>query len=708
MLLWLLCCLVSSPPPPSQRLRPSRSRGSPCASEDSGSGSSSTLDSELLRLYTDAVSAYRGRSSSSSSKPGISRSLDVANVSATTAEAAPISLDAASVLRGRIAGDTFVNKKVFFIGEKVAARDEDESCVPGDMRLVDRVSSNRAGMENVNSTYVAAVVDQMTKGSPFYKNELKRAEAHERRLARALGRINALEEADWRRIRAEVDIAAQQIYAVVDMDAFFAMVEERADPTLKGVPFAVGGKAMLATANYAARRYGVRSAMPGFIALKLCPSLKIVQPDFRKYTQASREVKAIIKEFDPCCTMYSLDEAYIDLTPYIMRRLADKLGVDASAPSLSLPPPESPFLVEVAEECAREIRERITRSTGGLTVSVGVADTRYVAKMVADINKPNGQMVVPFDSTLEYVHRQVVRKIGGIGKATERLLAGINITTVRTSFLVPGMDYVSSSGMGPCRGMPPSADVKHRNLTKAARPVIALPPRRAIGCERTFRPTSNLKILRHKLNIICHSLAEDIEEERRKAESSGGSDAKVRPGRCITLKIKFASFDVRGIEHYCLNLGRGSWRTWMIQVTRSHRQPRYLHKWDELYAAALALLHEEWNRRKGFRARLLGVRVSQFTPAGHLKLGGMIQQPTSAGDALPCNATVGDADESAATTRTDGRNVALSKEINPDGGIHYEEDAGSDNINADSDMEQLVRCEDFEPRFGFEAMFSGP
>mmetsp|Transcript_4979 Transcript_4979/g.7890 ORF Transcript_4979/g.7890 Transcript_4979/m.7890 type:complete len:321 (+) Transcript_4979:45-1007(+) len=320
-------------------------------------------------------------------------------------------------------------------------------------------------------------------------------------------------------------------------------------------------------------------------------------------------------------------------------------------------------------------------------------------------------MVVPFDSTLEYVHRQVVRKIGGIGKATERLLAGINITTVRDLWerrytlralcealswyerfefflsVSMGMDYVSSSGMGPCRGMPPSADVKHRNLTKAARPVIALPPRRAIGCERTFRPTSNLKILRHKLNIICHSLAEDIEEERRKAESSGGSDAKVRPGRCITLKIKFASFDV---------------------VTRSHRQPRYLHKWDELYAAALALLHEEWNRRKGFRARLLGVRVSQFTPAGHLKLGGMIQQPTSAGDALPCNATVGDADESAATTRTDGRNVALSKEINPDGEIHYEEDAGSDNINADSDMEQLVRCEDFEPRFGFEAMFSGP
>ncbi|VDN44526.1 unnamed protein product [Gongylonema pulchrum] len=107
------------------------------------------------------------------------------------------------------------------------------------------------------------------------------------------------------------------------MDAFFAAVEMRDDPSLRDIPMAVGSDSMLSTSNYVARRYGVRAAMPGFIAKKLCPALKIVIPSFGKYRKASLEVRKIFREYDPYFSMGSLDEAYMDLTDCLQKRLQD-------------------------------------------------------------------------------------------------------------------------------------------------------------------------------------------------------------------------------------------------------------------------------------------------------------------------------------------------------------------------------------------------
>lgn len=227
---------------------------------------------------------------------------------------------------------------------------------------------------------------------------------------------------------------------------------------------------------------------------------------------------------------------------------------------------------------------------------------------------PDGQLIVPENETLAYIRRQPTRKVGGIGKATEKILASINITTVediwerrvvlralcealtwyeRFDFFLSvamGLDYELSSGIGPSRGLPPSpGDI-------AAGEALKAPPRRAIGVERTFPPTSNLNILYHRLNLVCRSLAADFEHERANASIGG---IGVRPGRCITLKIKFASFNA---------------------ITRSHRQSKYLSTQEQFYEQAKRLLDIEWKKLGGFRVRLLGVRLSEFTPEGQLRL----------------------------------------------------------------------------------------
>ncbi|GAB5360157.1 hypothetical protein AAMO2058_000603500 [Amorphochlora amoebiformis] len=395
-----------------------------------------------------------------------------------------------AITRAKIAGDTFVQKK--------------------------------AGMSGVDKVRVAKVVEEMTKGTPFYQNQLKRAETQEKRLQTALKGIRDLEPGEWRRIETYVNHCVKRLedrklhssnrtYAVVDMDAFFAKVEERDNPSLRGIPFAVGGKSMISTANYEARKFGVRSAMPGFIALKLCPSLKLVPGDFKKYSKASAELKSIVKAFDPGGVMYSLDEAYLDLTPYL-RNLANPRKIPRD-----FNPPVSPAL---AARVAAEIRRRVRNETQGLTASVGVGGARFIAKMAADANKPDGQLVIPHKEGLTFVRSQSIRAIGGIGKATERPYAKPLVGTKdSTSFLL----YLWASG------------------------------------------------------------------------EVGG----VRPGRCVSLKIKFASFET---------------------ITRSHRQPSYVSNREEIYKAARKLLDAEWSRRSGFRARLLGVRVSEFIPKGYMNI----------------------------------------------------------------------------------------
>ena len=154
------------------------------------------------------------------------------------------------------------------------------------------------------------------------------------------------------------------------MDAFYAAVEEKDNPELKDLPMAVGSLGMLSTSNYKARQYGVRSAMPGFIGKKLCPKLKIVPLNFARYRQESDNIRQVFKQYDPNFCPTSLDEAYLDITDFMLQH-----------PSRS------------AAEVVAEIREKIRDQTL-LTASAGVSYNTMLAKICSDQNKPNGQFVL--------------------------------------------------------------------------------------------------------------------------------------------------------------------------------------------------------------------------------------------------------------------------------------------------------------------------
>ena len=400
-------------------------------------------------------------------------------------------------------------------------------------------SHDKAGMGGVDKAKVAAVVHAMSEGSKFYENEERRDTRIQRRIEAKRRRWESLRPGRGDMAGAEAvvsrELAAHEagrdlsrVWAVIDMDQFFAAVEERDRPELAGRPMAVGGTGMLSTANYAARRFGVRSAMPGFIALKLCPQLAIVKPDYGKYKAAGRIARAVFRRFDPGCSCPSLDECYLDLTAALAERGARppasgqgwgagaepgpagvERGTGMLAPSgggsvsallargstdaVTGPAAEDEEEVEedggadddqasgVEREAGRsagsgregrgaaaqagaagfallsrpgdgggggvsssaafhaavwdlveEIRCAVREATGGLTCSAGVAANAMLAKVASDMNKPNGQCVVPFGraDVLGFVGALPVRKLPGIGRVTETELAGLGLGTV--------------------------------------------------------------------------------------------------------------------------------------------------------------------------------------------------------------------------------------------------------------------------------------
>lgn len=193
----------------------------------------------------------------------------------------------------------------------------------------------------------------------------------------------------------------------LDMDAFFAAVEMRDNPALRNVPMAVGGstdrRGVIATSNYEARKFGVRSAMATAHALKLCPQLVILRPNFRKYTEASEQVFEIFHEFTDLVEPMSLDEAYLDVT-------------------------NSPHCHGSATLIAQEIRKRIFEKTQ-LTASAGVAPNKLLAKVASDINKPNGLFTVAPQQVKTFIAKIPVERIWGIGKVTAKRMHEMGIKT---------------------------------------------------------------------------------------------------------------------------------------------------------------------------------------------------------------------------------------------------------------------------------------
>lgn len=192
----------------------------------------------------------------------------------------------------------------------------------------------------------------------------------------------------------------------VDADSFYASVETREDPSLQGKPIAVGGRSgrgVIATSNYEARKYGVRSAMPSARALKLCPQLIILKPQFELYREVSSQLQDVFRAYTDLIEPLSLDEAYLDVS-----------GSELCGGSATL--------------IANEIRAR-ARETLGITVSAGVAPNKFLAKVASDWNKPDGTFTVAPAQVAEFVLQLPVAKIMGVGKVTAEKLLSMGVTT---------------------------------------------------------------------------------------------------------------------------------------------------------------------------------------------------------------------------------------------------------------------------------------
>lgn len=298
----------------------------------------------------------------------------------------------------------------------------------------------------------------------------------------------------------------------VDMDAFFASVEQMDHPELRGKPLAVGGgekRGVVAAASYEARQFGVRSAMTGFLAKKKCPGLIFVKPRFSRYKEVSRQIRQIFHEYTDLVEPMSLDEAYLDVT-------TNKKG----NPSATL--------------IASEIRKRIYDEVG-LTASAGISINKFIAKIASDINKPNGQMTIPPDGVLEFLEDLDIRKFYGVGKVTAEKMYRLGIfkgRDLRAKSLVFLVEHFGKSGRyyyDAIRGV-------HRSEVKPDR----IP--KSVGAERTFRENISSEIY---LMERLHPIAEELEKRLVRNHISG---------KTVTLKIRYGDFTLhtrsKTLDHY--------------------------------------------------------------------------------------------------------------------------------------------------------------
>ena len=288
----------------------------------------------------------------------------------------------------------------------------------------------------------------------------------------------------------------------IDMDAFYASVEQRDDPSLRGKPIAVGGggpRGVVATASYEARVFGVKSAMPGARARRLCPDLLFVKPRFEVYRAVSTHVREIFARFTDVIQPLSLDEAYLDVTE-------NKAGSSS------------------ATAIAQQIR-RMIRDETGLTASAGVSYNKLIAKLASDQNKPDGICVVRPDEGARFMAQMPVRRIHGVGPVTARRMQALGIET--------GADLLARD-LGFLQQHFGSAAPFYYRAARGEddRPVHERQERKSVSVEDTFfDDLITQDALVAEIDRIAQSLWTRIEK-------SGAY------GRTVVLKIKFADFRI--------------------------------------------------------------------------------------------------------------------------------------------------------------------
>ena len=338
----------------------------------------------------------------------------------------------------------------------------------------------------------------------------------------------------------------------LDMDAFFAAIEQRDHPEYRGHPVVVGGEAdrrgVVATASYEARPYGVHSAMPTAEARRRCPHAIFLLPDHHKYSQVSRQIMGILHTFTPLVEQVSVDEAFLDIT---------------GCERLFGPPPEM----------ARRIQERVLQETQ-LTCSLGVAPNRFLAKVASDLRKPAGLVVVDPNSVEDFLRDLPIEKLWGVGEVTAGALRRLGLTTVGRLAAYPREILEERFGEHGRHLHALAHGQDDSELTLGAQ-------RKSLSAETTFaRDTSDPELLDATLLDLSERVGQRLREQ-------------ALAGSTIVLKLRFADF-----------------RTLTRREARSEPTTEDL----VIYHPAPRLLQPHLGTGRQFR--LLGVGVSNFTAPG--------------------------------------------------------------------------------------------
>jgi DNA polymerase-4 len=289
----------------------------------------------------------------------------------------------------------------------------------------------------------------------------------------------------------------------IDMDAFFASVEQLDNLNLKGQPVAVGGSAergVVAAASYEARQFGVRSAMSSVLAKRKCPNLIFVKPRFERYKEISLQIRKIFYDYTDLVEPLSLDEAFLDVT-------TNKKGID------------------LASDIATEIRQLIFNKVG-LTCSAGISINKFTAKIATEINKPNGQKTIHPTQVEKFLEKLPIHKFFGIGKVTSKKM---NEWGIYTGFDLKQQSLAFLSSTFGKQGL------LYYNIVRGIHnsPVKPNRERKSVGVEHTFtKNISSENFLIEKLNYITDEVLERLKKTNK-------------IGRTITVKIKFSDFTVQ-------------------------------------------------------------------------------------------------------------------------------------------------------------------
>ena len=372
-------------------------------------------------------------------------------------------------------------------------------------------SLTKAGQDDVDQQRVSEIIYEASKGSKYFNREEVKDHVLTKKIDRILARKRQLDKLDLAsdRRRADDHITTlelsrdlSQSVVHVDCDAFYAAVEELDRPDLHDVPFAVG-KGVLTTCNYHARKYGCRSGMAGFVAMKLCPHLICLPLDFSKYTAKAQEVRAILADYDPRFSSASVDEAYLNITEYCKTHEME------------------PW------DAVQQLRKEVEEKTH-ITISAGIAANSMLAKICSNQNKPNGQFQLRNDreEIMRFMASLPTRKVNGIGRVFERELDAIGVKTcgniyeyretLTRLFGEKAFHFLMGIYLGLGR-----TDIRPAEESE----------RKSVGTESTFRDMKDPEELRTKLEWIAQELEGDLKRTQFK-------------GRTLVLKAKLHTYEV--------------------------------------------------------------------------------------------------------------------------------------------------------------------